>query len=99
MITALYFIGAIIFIISVTAGIFSGSIMVFLTSVVSGVSSAVVLFALAKILENQENILYRLESQEELQRRVQRQEKKVCSKCNNTYESDYNSCPRCGNRE
>ena len=54
-------------------------------------------FRIIKILENQVTILYALEKQEEKQRKLLGQEKKVCSKCNKEY--DYGSCPHCGNRD
>lgn len=79
MILALYIIGAVAFIISVAAGFSSGSLIGFFISVAGGISSAIILFALARILENQENILYRLQYQEEIDRRFRRQEKKECS--------------------
>ncbi len=98
MILALYIIGAVVFIISVVAGFSSGSLTGFIIYVGGGISSAIILFALARILENQENILYKLKYQEEVQRRPQRQEK-VCSKCDYKYDGECNSCPHCGYRD
>ena len=100
MILALYIIGAVAFVISMIAGFSSGSFVGFLITVVGGVSSAIILFALAKILENQENILYKLTYNEEVNRKFFiPQEKKVCTKCNYKYDSDYSSCPHCGHRD
>ena len=99
MIFALYAIGAIAFIISLVAGFSSGSPIGFFISLAGGASSAVILFALARILENQENILHKLQYQEEIQRRSRRQDNKVCPKCDYKYESDSTSCPHCGFRD
>jgi uncharacterized paraquat-inducible protein A len=98
MITALYFIGVITLIISIFAGIFSGSVLVFFISIAAGISSSIVLFALANIIENQENILYKLEHQEETEKQIRMQDRKECPKCNYKYDGDSNSCPHCGYR-
>ena len=50
MLTLLYSIGAIVLIISIIAGIYSGAFMGFLISVAGGIASAIIFFALAKIL-------------------------------------------------
>lgn len=97
MVTALYFIGAITFVISVIAGILSGSFWGFLVAVVGGLSSAIVLFALATILDNQYEILNELHRQLAVANRTI--EKKACSKCNYKYDADYSSCPHCGHKE
>jgi uncharacterized paraquat-inducible protein A len=95
---ALYVIGAIVFIISIIAGFLSGLLGV-LIGIAGGISAAIIFFALAKIIENQETILYKLVCQEEAYRKSCNKEKKVCPKCNYEYENDYTSCPRCGYRD
>jgi len=95
----LYIIGVVAFVISLVAGFSSGSLLGFFISIVGGTSSAVILFALAKIIENQENILYKLQYQEEMNRKSGNKDKKVCPKCNYKYDNDYNSCPHCGHRD
>jgi len=97
LISALYIIGIIVFVISVVAGLFSGSFTSFIVALGGGITSAVTFFALAKILENQENILYKLNS--DLATRSDLLAKKICQKCNYKYEGDYSSCPHCGYRE
>lgn len=100
MIAALYIIGVIAIIISAVAGFLSGTVLGFLISVGGGISSAVVLFALVRILENQEDIFYMLQQNQEIvARKFKSQGMKVCSKCNYKYESDSTSCPHCGYRD
>lgn len=53
----------------------------------------------ALILANQEEILSKLNNQEEKLRSLLSSEKKVCKKCNYSYDFDYKSCPKCGNKE
>lgn len=97
MVTALYVIGAIVLIIAVVAGFSSGSFWGFLAVIAGGLSSAIILFALAKILENQYEILNKLYHQGSIANRTF--EKKVCLKCNYKYDIDYSSCPHCGHKE
>lgn len=99
MIAALYIMGAVAMIISVIAGLFFGSFPGLLISIAGGISSAIVFFALAKILENQENILHKLNGQEEINKKFFVQEKRTCSKCDYQYSKDYSSCPNCGHRD
>ena len=98
MVTLLYIIGVIILIISGIAGLYSGSFIGFLISIAGGFATTIIFFALAKILDNQETILYALANQKEKQRKHLIQEKKICSKCNKEYDFDYGSCPHCGYR-
>lgn len=65
----------------------------------SGISSALIAIVLAKILVNQEEILNKLDKQDDRQRKILTIEKKVCKKCNYRYDYDYSSCPQCGNKE
>jgi uncharacterized paraquat-inducible protein A len=98
MIFALYIAGAVILIISIIAGFSSGSMMGFLVAIAGGVSSALIFFALAKILDNQESILFRL-YQREGEGKYRVLEKTACPKCSYEYDSERNSCPHCGHRE
>ena len=97
MITALYIIGVIAFAIPVIAGFLSGSFWGFIAAVAGGISSAIVLFALARILENQYEILNKLQYQETVAK--QSLGKKECIKCNYKYDADYSSCPHCGYKD
>ena len=99
MLTLLYSVGVIVLIISIIAGIYSGAFMGFLISVAGGIASAIIFFALAKILENQEAILHKLIHQEETQSKHQKQEKKICPRCNRVHDIDFSSCPHCGYRD
>jgi uncharacterized paraquat-inducible protein A len=57
---------------------------------------ATLFVALANILSNQAEILNRLDRQDNRQKLLPT-EKKVCEKCNHSYDIDYKSCPKCGN--
>jgi uncharacterized paraquat-inducible protein A len=95
----LYAVGGIIIMVSLIAGVASGSFFRFLFTVASGGITAAIFFALAMIMGNQEDIIYRLDRQEERMRRMLTKEKVVCPKCNYEHDSDYSSCPHCGYRE
>ena len=99
MILLLSVIAAIIFIVSLMAGFLSGSLLGILIAVTSGTTSAVIIFALAKILDNQERILSKLVRQEVFSRKTFPLQKVICPKCNYKYDNDYTSCPHCGYRE
>lgn len=73
--------------------------MGFMISIAGGISSAIIFFALARIIELQENILNKLVYQEGAVRKSQRDEKRVCPSCNNKYDDECNSCPYCGHRD
>lgn len=99
MISVLYVIGVIFLIISIIVGILSGHILGFLIALGSGISSAIIFFALAKILENQELIVFKLEYNEKcMQNLLPAQPMVECQKCNYKYENEYASCPHCGYR-
>jgi large conductance mechanosensitive channel len=98
MSSTLDFIGAIIIIITIIVGIMSGSFLIFLFVVAIGIVTAIIFFALAKVLENQENILYILDKQEKAIKKSNGEEKVVCPKCNYAHDDDYTSCPHCGYR-
>ncbi|NLO08969.1 MAG: hypothetical protein GX129_03755 [Clostridiales bacterium] len=57
---------------------------------------ATLFVALANILSNQAEILDKLDRQDNRQKLLPT-EKKVCGKCNHSYDIDYKSCPKCGN--
>lgn len=99
MIAALYIVGVVVIISSVIVGFSSGSFLGFIIAVAGGIGSAIIFFALARILENQGNIIYKLDRQEEIERKSRTQEKRICPKCNYIYDGDYTSCPHCGHRE
>jgi len=99
MILALYIIGAIVFVISIIAGFSSGSFIGFSVAMAGGIASAAIFFALARIIENQENIIYKLNYKDEIERKSSTQEKKTCSKCSYKYDYDYSYCPHCSHRE
>lgn len=99
MITALMITGALVMIISLIAGFASGSFVGFLAYFGGGIVASIMFFALSKILDNQESILYRLEYIEETAKGSRAREKKVCPNCSRQYDGDRNSCPHCGHRE
>lgn len=57
---------------------------------------AILSVALAKIIEKQNEILKKLDRQDDKLKWLPR-EKKLCEKCNHSYDMDYKSCPKCGN--
>ncbi len=93
---ALYLIGAIVFIINLIIGFKADSFSGFVTSVANGVLLSIILFALAKILDNQDAIIYMLASKKH---EKYANEKKTCPKCGYEYDSDFSSCPHCGYRD
>lgn len=99
MVSALYIIGVIVFVLSIITGFLSRSFTGVVAGLVGGVTSSVIFFALAKIIENQESILYKMDYKEEIERKLRAQEKKTCPKCDYKYDGDYSSCPHCGYKE
>lgn len=99
MILVLYIIGGLGITISAVVGFNSGSFTSFLVSMSGGISTAFIFFALAKILETQAEIVHRLDNQEETLRKSYKNENKICSNCNSTYDDVCNSCPYCGHRD
>lgn len=96
MIYVLFFIGIATIIGGVIIGFLSGSVIGFLIALCSAISSAIILFALARILENQETIMSEIrKGRENIKKPV---ENIVCQKCNKSYEKDYSSCPHCGSK-
>lgn len=99
MATVLFIVGAVIVLISVIAGIMSGTFAGFMAAIAGGFVSALIFFALGVIIENQETIKGKLDFQYEAFVRSLKAEKKTCSKCGKEYDFDVSSCPNCGNRE
>lgn len=95
----LYLIGAIIIVASFIAGISSGTFLSFIISAMGGFASSVIFFAVAKIIENQKEIIFKLDFYFSEEKKYKAIEKKTCTKCNREYDEDYNSCPHCGNRD
>lgn len=92
-------IGIAILVFSLIAGLLLNSLLAFMVSLVIGFALAMIFFALSKILENQKNIMGMLEYQYSQDIKARNTEKKICTKCNTTYDPDYTSCPHCGNRD
>lgn len=94
----LYIIGVIILILSLIGAFSAGGFLNFLIVLFGGITSAVILFAIAKILENQEEIKYKVDlyAQNNSKRSFA---KKKCQRCEKEYDQDLRSCPFCGNRE
>lgn len=99
MISFLYIIGIVVFVVGIIAGIMSGSFMGFIIALISGVTSGTIFFALANILENQQSIMSKLEKHEHLLKKCGTQQKLICKKCNYEYEEDCTYCPNCGYRD
>ena len=99
MILGLHVIGAIVILISIILGFLANSFIQFLIFVVGGIFLAVIFFALARITDNQQIILYKLDSQEKIFREYFPKQKIECPKCNYKYDNDYTSCPHCGYRK
>src|SRR5690554_4909241 len=99
MLLVLYIIGIIALIAAIIAGFSSGSFVGFIICMLSGISSAILFFALARIIELQESILYKVQLQEEATKKSKFREKITCTKCNYEYDDDFSSCPHCGYRE
>ncbi len=94
----LYVIGAIALIIAIIVGFIQGTFWGFIVSVSGGISLLLIFFALAKILDNQDRILFKIASQYEIYKKYFKQPKVICPNCHNEHESDYSSCPHCGYR-
>lgn len=96
MITALYAAGIIIIIVGIILGINTGTFWGFIIFTLSLLISSIVYFALARILENQSDIYDKIQSLVENTKKTV--EKLVCSECGKNYDSDFSSCPYCGNK-
>lgn len=96
MIMALYFIGAIVFIIALILGFMLNSFWGFVTAVSGGLVSALLLFTLANLLEKQDYIINWIQRQDKMRKNI---EKKTCVNCKQEYDIDYSSCPHCGNKD
>lgn len=99
MTIALVLAGILILVVSVIAGIYVSSFFSVLIGIVCGIIFALILFALAKILDNQETILKELYLHNQTERKLLNSEQKNCLKCGHSHDRDYTSCPNCGYRE
>jgi len=99
MVSALFFIGIIVLVISVITGFLTGTFFGFIVALLSGIVSGMIFFALSHILNNQQSILLKLHQLEEIHKKQMKQEKKKCTNCNYEYEVSLGSCPYCGRRE
>lgn len=95
---ALYIIGVIILILSIIGAFSAGGFLNFLIVLFGGITSAVIMFAIAKILENQEEIKHRVDIYMSNNAKLTHAKKK-CGRCEKEYDTDLRSCPFCGNRE
>nr|WP_144928186.1 hypothetical protein [Paenibacillus bovis] len=102
MVTALYVLGIIVIVVGVISGLFTNSILGLLIAIFGSIVSAITLFALAKVLENQNTIIFKLNKQVEFvehQESKRKKQMKNCPKCKYEYEEDRSSCPYCGYRD
>lgn len=98
VIFGLYIVGIVVMIVGIITGIFSGSFIGFLMSVFGSIVLSIILFALAQIINNQEDLFDQLKEQELTISRIVPKNKKVnkCSNCKSEYDIKMNSCPYCG---
>lgn len=95
-------IGILTAIVTVIAGIVgaveSDSLLVFTICLISGIIQAIVYYAMARVLENQEEMQWRLRNMELLLQSQNKEttEKRKCPCCGRSYEIDRDSCPYCG---
>ena len=94
---ALIIIGILTIIISIVAGLFTGSFWGFLVCVTIGSSIAMILFSFVHIIDNLRSIRYQLQLQNELTKKIH-EKTKTCSNCDYEYDDTLKSCPRCGHR-
>lgn len=95
MISGLIFCGVILIILGIIVGFLSGGL--FFIPIALGVIFSMIFFALASILDRQEDILLKLYELEQNQKDPI--SKKTCGNCGYVHTSDLKSCPNCGNRE
>ncbi|MFC5464760.1 hypothetical protein [Lederbergia graminis] len=101
MVTALYVLGIMVIVVGVISGLLTNSLLGLLIAIFGSIVSAITLIALAKIIENQNTILFKLNKQDELvehQETKKKKKMKNCPKCKYEYEEDRSSCPYCGYR-
>lgn len=95
---ALAVIGVIVLVSGIAVGIQSGSFPGFLTSLLNSAAGAAVLFALAKVLGNQDELSERLAKLEHTVKNPP--ETITCAKCGTSYQSDdFSYCPHCGAKQ
>lgn len=93
MVTALYIMGILMLITGIFVGILAGPY--FLLFIISGTVIAIMLFALAKLLENQQMIMAHLQAQSEYLK-MKWSEPITCTNCKETYNETLSYCPYCG---
>jgi hypothetical protein len=94
MVTILYVAGILTLIIGIIVGIMSGG--GFALIILGSAIGSLIFFGLAKTLENQAEILWKLQSiLEQTQKPIVYQ---ACNKCGRDYDKDMASCPYCGNK-
>ncbi|MET3699828.1 hypothetical protein SAMN05877753_11353 [Bacillus oleivorans] len=99
MSTLLNVCGTFVIVIGFISGILSGSFLGFIFGVIGSVVSSILFFALAKISDVQETILYRLQANDHSRDNLYYKEaNKVCVSCDYRYNSTLSSCPNCGYR-
>lgn len=99
MTTILYGIAAIVVLVNVVLGVFSGSFLTFIMYVVGSLVVAVIFITFATIIANQEALMDRLEIIEQRIELTEGIPLHICSKCKYEYEPRLTSCPNCGNKE
>lgn len=99
MTTILYGIAAIIVLVNVMIGIFSGSIFLFFMYLLGSLVVALIFVTFATIIANQEALMDRLEMIEHRMELTEDIPLHICSKCKYEYDQRLTSCPNCGNRE
>lgn len=98
MSTLLNICGTFVIIIGIITGFLSGSFLGFIFTVIGSIISSILFFALAKISDMQETIMYRLMTIEPKNRDLKYDEKMVCVRCDYKYNASMSSCPNCGSR-
>lgn len=98
IVTALYIFGIIGVIVGLVVGVLSESFWIFLLAFGGGVIIAIIQFALAKVMERQETILYHLQQQGEFLRKQFGKDVEECPNCQYEFDARLSSCPRCGRK-
>ncbi|WP_243300210.1 TVP38/TMEM64 family protein [Bacillus litorisediminis] len=99
MSTLLNVCGTFVIVIGFISGIISGSFLGFIFGVIGSVVSSILFFALAKISDVQETILFQLQTNNHSSEQLYKKEaNKVCVNCDYRFNSTMSSCPNCGYR-
>ncbi|MCL2378095.1 MAG: hypothetical protein FWC77_03110 [Defluviitaleaceae bacterium] len=92
----LFVLGFITIIAGIIIGLMTGSFLGFIASLAGSIFSSAIFFALARILEKQDEILTMLQSSEARKRNPIDTIK--CTRCEKEYDSSCNNCPHCAFR-